>query len=113
MLADSVGVALLVVLDPDAIVRIDAAARIDAPAAEIGMDRDVRGASVWARQFVARADDLRFVRPALIDGSVGLILARGGRLVRALTFQLNHGLVTRVEVMADPGFLRDLDIAVL
>lgn len=105
--------ALLAVLDPDAVVRIDAAARIDAPAAEVGMDREVRGASVWARQFVARADDLRFVGPALIDGSVGLIVARGGRLVRALTFQLNDGLVTRVEVIGDPGSLRVLDIAVL
>ena len=104
---------LLAVLDPDAVVRIDAAARIDAPAAEVGMAREVRGAATWARQFIALSRGLRSVQPALIDGSVGLILAAGGKLSRALTFTITNAKVTRVEVIADPTRLRDLNIAVL
>jgi RNA polymerase sigma factor (sigma-70 family) len=104
---------LLAVLDPDAVVRIEAAARIDAPAAEAGMDREVRGAAAWAKQFIALSRGLRFVQPALINGSVGLILAPRGKLSRALTFTFMNAKVTRVEVIGDPARLRELDIAVL
>src|SRR5678816_4395678 len=44
----------LAVLDPDAVIRIDAAARfdgvvrVDAPAADVGKAREIRGASTWA-----------------------------------------------------------------
>ncbi|HET8644946.1 MAG TPA: RNA polymerase subunit sigma-70, partial [Vicinamibacteria bacterium] len=101
------------VLDPDAVLHIEAAARIDAPPAEAGQPREVRGASAWVKQFVAMSRGLRFVQPALIGGSVGLVVAPGGRLSRALVFSLANARVTRIEVIADPARLRDLDIAVL
>ena len=100
---------LLAVLDPDAVVRIDAAAAVS------GTAREVRGAATWAKQFVAFSRRLRFVQPApaLINGSVGLILAPGGKLSRALTFTFTNAKVTQVEVIGDPARLRELDIAVL
>ena len=105
---------LLAVLDPDAVVRIDAAARIAAAAADAAATaREVRGASTWAKQFIALSRGLRFVQPALINGSVGLILAPRGKLSRALTFTFTNAKVTRVEVIGDPARLRELDIAVL
>lgn len=104
---------LLAVLDPDAVIRIDAAARIDAPPSEAGMAREIRGASTWVKPFIALSQRLRAVQPALIDGSVGLILAPRGKLSRVLTFTVAHGKVTRVEVVADTARLRQLDIAVL
>jgi RNA polymerase sigma factor (sigma-70 family) len=104
---------LLAVLDPDAVVRIDAAARINAPAAEAGKARELAGAATWATQFIALSRGLRFVQPALIDGFVGLILAPGGKLSRALTFTVSNARVTRVEVIGDPARLRELAIAVL
>ena len=112
---------LLAVLDPDAVIRIDAAARfdgvvrIDAPAADVGKARELRGASTWAPQFVALSRGLRSTQSALImiNGSVGLIFAPGGKLSRALTFTVANGKVTRVEVIGDPARLRELDIAVL
>lgn len=111
--------ALLAVLDPDAVIRIDAASRVDgvvrvdAPAAEAGMARELRGASTWAAQLIALSRGLRSVQPALINGSVGLILAPRGRLARALMFTVTEARVTRVEVVGDPARLRELDIAVL
>jgi RNA polymerase sigma-70 factor (ECF subfamily) len=104
---------LLAVLDPDAVVRIDASARINAPAAEAGMAREVRGASTWVKQLVALSRGLRFVQMALINGSVGLILAPRGKLSKALTFTFANDNITRVEVIGDPARLRELDIAVL
>jgi RNA polymerase sigma-70 factor (ECF subfamily) len=112
--------ALLTVLDPDAVIRIDAAARtdgvvrIDAPPEEVGQPREVKGAAMWVRQMVALSRGLRFgVQTALIDGSVGLIFAPRGKLVRALMFTVENAKVTRVEAVGDPARLRGLDIAVL
>jgi RNA polymerase sigma factor (sigma-70 family) len=104
---------LLAVLDPEAVVRIDAAARIDAPPEDAGKARERRGASTWAKQFLALSRGLRSVQPALIDGSPGLILAPGGRLSRALLFRFANDRVTRVEVVADAVRLRELEISVL
>jgi RNA polymerase sigma-70 factor (ECF subfamily) len=104
---------LLAVLDPDAVVHIDAAARIDAPPSEAGKAREVRGARAWATHVVAFPQRLESVQLALIDGSVGLIVAPRGRLSRALAFRFTGAKVARMEVIADPARLRELDIAVL
>jgi RNA polymerase sigma-70 factor (ECF subfamily) len=104
---------LLAVLDPDAIVRIDAAARIDAPPSEVGKPREIRGAALWAKPLLALSRGLGSVQLALVDGAVGLVVAPRGRLSRVVTFTSANGRVTRVEVIADPARFRELDIAVL
>jgi len=103
---------LLAVLDPDAVLHIEAAARTDAPAAEAGKPQELRGAATWARQFIAFSRLQRFVQPAVIDGLVGVILAPGGTLSKALTFTVANGKVARIEVIGDPARLRRLDIVV-
>jgi RNA polymerase sigma factor (sigma-70 family) len=110
---------LLAVLDPDAVIHIDAAARVDgvtrvdAPPEEVGKPREVAGALLWAPQFLALSRGMRWVQPALINGSVGLIFAPRGRLTRVLTFAVSDDKVTRVEVIADREHFRKLDIAVM
>src|SRR5262245_22728380 len=113
---------LLSVLDPDAVLHIDAASRVDgvvrkphAPAAEAGKPRELRGASTWAAQMIAltRGVPVRFVQSALIDGSVGVILAPRGKLVRAIIFTFADDRITRIESVADPARLRQLEIGVL
>src|SRR5258707_1958458 len=82
---------LLAVLDPDAVVRIDAAARIDGvvrvdvAAADVGTPRELKGASRWVNQFVILSRELRAVQTALINGSIGLILAPPGKRLRPVT----------------------------
>ncbi len=98
---------LLAVLDPDAVIRIDAAA------SRSGAERIVKGASMWIRQFVALSRGMRFVQPALVNGSVGVIFAPRGRLSRALTFTFTDDRIARLEVIGDPVRLRELEIAVL
>jgi len=110
---------LLAVLDPAATIRIDAASRVDgvvrvdAPAAEAGKARELRGASTWAPQFIALSRGLRFVEPALINGSVGLLFAPRGKLSRALIFSFDDTKITHVEVVGDPARFRKLDITLL
>ena len=97
---------LLAVLDPDAVIHIDAAARfdgvvrIDAPAADVGKARELRGAATWAPQLIALSRGLvRFVQPALINGSVGVIFAPRGKLARALIFTVANAKGTHVEAI--------------
>jgi RNA polymerase sigma-70 factor (ECF subfamily) len=107
---------LLAVLDPDAVIRIDGAARIAFGAADAAATtRELRGASTWATQMIAlsRGVELRFVQPALINGSAGVILAPRGKLSRALMFTFRNDKVTQLDVIGDPVRLRELDIAVL
>jgi RNA polymerase sigma-70 factor (ECF subfamily) len=52
-------------------------------------------------------------QPALIDGTVGLVIAPKGRLFRALRFILANETIAAVEVIGDPERLRQLDLAVL
>ena len=101
---------LLAVLDPDVVFRADAAGASGAPT-------EIRGARNWARGALAfsrkNLSFARFSQPALVNGAVGLVLAPGGRLSRALSFIIAHGKVVQVEVIADPERLRRLDLAVL
>lgn len=98
---------LIAVLDPDVVVRFDPGA--GAP----GGPREIRGAENWARGAVAFGRMARGVQPAVINGSVGLVLAAGGQLSRALTFRIANGKILEADIIADPARLQQLDLAVL
>jgi RNA polymerase sigma-70 factor (ECF subfamily) len=97
---------LLAVLDPDLVVRTDVAAPSGAPA-------EVRGAAVWAKQAVAFGHLARLVRPALVNGAIGVVMAPGGRLSRALTFTIANGKISEIEVIGDPARLGELDVSIV
>ncbi len=96
--------ALLAVLDPEVVFRHD---RTTVPA---GASREVRGAQAVARQFSGRA---KGARPALVNGAVGIVVARHGRLFLVLTLTVTRGKIVEINVIADPARLRQLDLAVL
>lgn len=98
---------LIAVLDPDVVVRVDAAASHPAPA------REIHGARNWARGAVAFAHSVRSSQAALIDGQVGLVWAPGGRLLRVLRFEFEGGKIARVEIIGDSARLEALDLGVL
>jgi RNA polymerase sigma-70 factor (ECF subfamily) len=96
---------LLVVLDPDVVVRMDAVR---------GAPREFRGAENWARGATAAFSPFaRFVHPAVVNGSVGLVFAPGGKLSRALSFTVANGKITAVEIITDRDRLKQLDLSVL
>ncbi|WP_077193761.1 sigma-70 family RNA polymerase sigma factor [Streptomyces lydicus] len=98
---------LLAVLAPDVVRRVDPAALRAGGAAEL------RGARAVAEETVLLARNARFAAPALVDGTVGLVVAPYGRLLFALTVTTEDGRVTAYDVIADPARLRGLDLAVL
>ncbi|HZU42471.1 MAG TPA: sigma-70 family RNA polymerase sigma factor [Terriglobales bacterium] len=98
---------LIAVLDPDVVVHADATA------VRTGAAREVRGATTWAKGAVAFSRLAQFVQPMLVNGSVGLVFAPGGRLSRALTFTIGHGKIVSAEIIADPARLQELEVSVL
>jgi RNA polymerase sigma factor (sigma-70 family) len=98
---------LLEVLDPTFAVHADAAA---APA---GVPTDIRGAEAWAKQAIRAARGARLARPAMVEGSVGLIVAPRGRLFRVLRFTFANGRIAAMEVIGDPERLRAIEVGVL
>jgi len=93
---------LIAVLDPDVVGRA-----VD----DTGNVREVRGARTWASGAVAFAQLANRMAPALIDGSVGLVMVPKGRLLRALRFTFEGGRIARAEVISDRARLDALDIA--
>lgn len=98
---------LVAILDPDFVMRADAVA------SRAGAPTEVRGAEKWARGAVQYGQMARVAQVALVDGSVGLVVAPRGRLVRVLTFRIESGKVASVEVIADPVRLAGCSIHVL
>jgi RNA polymerase sigma factor (sigma-70 family) len=92
--------ALLALLDPDVVVRADAG-------------RVVRGARAVAEQALGFAGRARFAGLALVDGAPGLVVAPQGRPRIVLAFTVRGGKVMGLEVIADPGRLAGLDLALL
>ncbi|GAB3418295.1 sigma-70 family RNA polymerase sigma factor family protein [Flindersiella endophytica] len=99
--------ALLTVLDPDVVLRADAAAG-PTPTPFV-----LRGAQQVAKG--ARLAALRAARSevALVDGSVGLVMPARGRLAIALSFTIVGDHITQMDVIADADRLASLELAVL
>jgi RNA polymerase sigma-70 factor (ECF subfamily) len=99
--------ALLAVLDPDVTLQADEA--VTPP----GVPRQLKGATVIARQGLAFSRRAQSARLALVNGAVGLIVAPRGRLSIAVSLTIVNGKITEMDVVADPERLATLDLAVV
>jgi RNA polymerase sigma factor (sigma-70 family) len=97
---------LVALLDPDFSVRADATAVAALPP-------DVQGAEAWAKHAVQTARGAKFAQPALVDGSVSIVIAPKGRLFRVLRLTIDGDRIAAMEVIGDPERLRQMDLAVL
>jgi RNA polymerase sigma factor (sigma-70 family) len=97
--------ALVAVLDPDVVLRADAGA--------LPAGGEVRGAEAVARGTLAFSRLNLYVRPALINGAVGLVSTRGGKPFSVVGFTVRGGMITELDILADPERLRQLDLSIL
>ncbi len=99
--------ALLAVLDPDVVVRVDFGA---------GRRRGVqvtRGAREVAAQALTYSGLGRVGRRVLVNGTPGGVAIRGGRPVAVLAFTVSRGRVVEIDILADPVRLARLDLAAI
>jgi RNA polymerase sigma-70 factor (ECF subfamily) len=99
--------ALVAVLDPDVVLRSDGGRRRPA-ASDL-----VRGAEAVASRAMTFARPSSTLRPALVNGAAGMVVAPGGRPMAVMGFTVVDGKVVAIEVLADPDRLALLDLAEL
>jgi RNA polymerase sigma factor (sigma-70 family) len=97
--------ALLAVLDPDIVLRLDYGAG--------GASKLVRGAGFVARQAVTFSQYAQFTRTVLVNGMLGVLTAPGGKPFSVMAFVVRDGRIVEIAILADPERLGRLDISVL
>lgn len=93
--------ALLAVLDPHAIMRVDlgtAASRV------------VSGAAAIAKRALTFAWRSEYVRPALVNGTAGVLVVKSDQPLAVMGFTIAGGKIIEVDVLADAARLRQLDL---
>src|SRR6266566_713917 len=96
--------ALVALLDPEVVLRADAAA------VRAGAPGEVHGAAEVAGTFSGRA---RAAQPALVNGAAGLVWAQRGEPRVVFGFTISGGKIVAIDLLADPERIRQLDLAVL
>ena len=94
--------ALLAVLDPDVVFRIDTRAGDRLP---------VEGAEAVANQILTRGRPFAPLgRPAIVNGGAGVIVMPGDRPIAVVGFTVAGGRIAEIDVIANPDKLRTVDV---
>jgi RNA polymerase sigma factor (sigma-70 family) len=90
--------ALLEVLDPDVVFRVDVGGA--GPAARL----PVVGAVAVAEQVLSRGVSFApFARPAIVNGAAGAIVAPNGITIAVVGFTVANGRIVEIDVVSDPA----------
>jgi hypothetical protein len=68
---------------------------------------------VALKQAIQSARGARLARLAMVEGSVGLLVAPRGRLFRVLRFTFANGRIAATEVIGDPERLRTTEVGLI
>ncbi|HKE67015.1 MAG TPA: sigma-70 family RNA polymerase sigma factor [Micromonosporaceae bacterium] len=99
--------ALVAILDPDVVLRVDGGALTD------GL-QVIRGATVVATQasaFRRAATGALATRPVLVNGAAGLVNSINGQLFSLMSFTVADGRIVAIDILSDPDRLSGLDLA--
>ena len=97
--------ALLEVLDPDVVRRVDFGAA--------GGYDELRGAEAVARQAIAFSQMGLVVRPALVNGVAGAVSMRDGEPFSVGALTVRNGKIVEIDILADRERLGELDLKIL
>jgi RNA polymerase sigma factor (sigma-70 family) len=99
--------ALVAVLDPDVVSRIDAGAGALIPSGVL------HGAATVARQTLAIASISAPKHPVLVNGAAGVVITLDGQPVAVMSFTVSGGKIVEINSIVDPDRIRRLDLSVL
>ena len=98
--------ALLEVLDPSVELRIDGGV-LRAEASLV-----LRGADSVAGHTATYSKLYPFVRPALVNGAAGAVVAPPGRVFSVMPFTVTNGKIAQIDVLLDPERMEQLDLTI-
>jgi RNA polymerase sigma-70 factor (ECF subfamily) len=97
--------ALVALLDPDVILRIDAGARHPAASMVVhGAAAVARQARAGLRSWLARP--ATHLRPALVNRAAGVVVTMGGQPMTVMGFTVAEGKIVEIDAIADPERVR-------
>ncbi len=100
--------ALLEVLDPEVVLRVEGGAAVP------GGAKEIRGARAAATEAIQGAQRAATVRHALVNGAAGLVsFGADGRPFAVLGFTVARGRIVEVDVLADPARVARIDLGAL
>ena len=95
--------ALVAILDPEVVFSIDVG--MIAPGARPA----VKGSQAVIREVRDRGPQFAHLgRPAIVNGAAGLVIETDRKVLGVVAFTIMHGLVTRIDIVADPEKLRSV-----
>jgi len=97
--------ALVRVLHPDVVLRIDGGER------RAGASRILRGAEAVAASTRAYSKLHSYVVPAVVNGTAGAVVALRGRPYAVMAFTVGDGAIASIDALLDPERLERLDLA--
>jgi RNA polymerase sigma factor (sigma-70 family) len=95
---------LVAVLDPDVVLRADLGA---------AGSQEVRGAAAVVGRAMFFSQLGLVMKPALINGAVGVVATRDGEPFSVGGFTVRDGRIVEMDWLADPARLRELDLTIL
>jgi RNA polymerase sigma factor (sigma-70 family) len=95
---------LVALLDPDVVLRADLGA---------GRSREIRGAEAVIGQAMFYSQLELDMKPALINGAVGVVTMRKGKPFSIGAFTVRGGRIVEMDWLADAARLRELDLTIL
>jgi RNA polymerase sigma factor (sigma-70 family) len=98
--------ALIEVLDPDVVLRIDGG-RLRRQSSLV-----LHGAEAVAAHTRTYANLHLHVIPALVNGTAGALVAPHGRVFSVMAFTITNGQITAIDALTDPARLRQLNLTI-
>ncbi|MGK5729636.1 RNA polymerase sigma factor SigJ [Streptomyces sp. URMC 124] len=99
--------ALVAMLDPDVVLRADGGA------ARAHHTVTLSGARNVAARAASFSSLSPFARPALVNGTAGVVVIAKGNPLSVMAFTVTDGRITTIDVLSDPDRLRRLDLTAL
>ena len=98
--------ALVAMLDPGVELRVDGGMRRKQASLAL------RGAEAVAAYSATYSGLSPFVRPVLVNGAAGAVVAPAGRVFSVMAFTVTDGKITRIDVLVDPERLEHLGLVI-
>ena len=99
--------ALLEVLHPDVVLRADGGPL------RLGPTHELHGARAVAERATSFSRVARFSRPALVNGTAGLLTTVDGEPFSVMGFAIENGRIVEIDILTDPDRLARLDLVAL
>ncbi|MGW5238469.1 RNA polymerase sigma factor SigJ [Monashia sp. NPDC004114] len=97
--------ALVAVLDPEIVLRADGGGSRSRPTIELRTPREVAAQATMASKLAP------YARPALVNGTPGVVVVVNGKPFSIMAFTVTNGRIVEIDVLYDPERLARVDLS--